>query len=106
MPIDVLRLFGEVSNNLDCMKRFIGQYYVLVASDIARDGLGVELWDNEHNLVAEVFRCDANNTALLNTFNNDVPLNVLQSLIQFARERLEPFEDGSPLPKAEPMQSQ
>lgn len=68
MRTDVLRLFGEVSNNLDCMKRFIGQYYVLVVSDIARDGLGVELWDNEHNLVAEVFRCDANNTVLLNTF--------------------------------------
>jgi hypothetical protein len=83
------------------MERVMGQYSVLVASDIVRDGLGVELWDNEHNLVVEVFRCDANNTVLLNTFNNDVPLNVLQSLIQFARERLEPFEDGSPLPEAD-----
>lgn len=71
-----------------------------------RDGLGVELWDNENNLVVEVFRCDASNTILLNTFNNDVPLNVLQSLIQFARERLEPFEDSSPLPEAESMQIQ
>jgi hypothetical protein len=54
-------------------------------------------------LKAQLKLCDANNTVLLNTFNNDVPLNVLESLIQFARERLEPFEDGSPLPKAEPM---
>jgi hypothetical protein len=71
-----------------------------------RDGLGVELWDNKHNLVAGVFRCDANNTVLLNTFNNNVPLNILQSFLQFAREKLEPFEDGSPLPKPEPIQSQ
>lgn len=85
------------------MKRSVGQYHIKIASDIIRDGLGVELWDSNDNVIAEIFRCDANYTVLVNTFNNDIPLSVLESLINFARERLEPFEDGSPLPKTEPV---
>lgn len=83
------------------MQRSVGSYYIKVASDIVRDGLGVELWDSNDNMVAEVFRCDTNYTILVNTFNNDIPMSVLESLINFARERLEPFEDGSPLPETD-----
>lgn len=96
----------RVGNNLDNMKRFVGQYHTKVASDIIRDGLGVELWDSNDNVVAEVFRYDANLTILVNTFNNNIPLSILESLINFARERLEPFEDGSSLPKTEPVEIQ
>ncbi|MBD2022332.1 hypothetical protein H6F43_19305 [Leptolyngbya sp. FACHB-36] len=85
------------------MKRSVGQYHIQIASDIIRNGLSVELCDSNDNIVAEVFRCDANHTISVSTFNNDVPMNVLESLINFARERLEPFEDGSPLPKTEPV---
>lgn len=88
------------------MKRFLGQYHIKVASDIIRDGLGVELWDSNDNVVAEVFRCDPNLTILVNTFNNHIPLSILESLISFARERLEAFEDGSCLPKTEPVEIQ
>ncbi len=81
------------------MKRAIGKYHVKVASDIVRDGLGVELWDNCGNhVVAEIFRCDADKTVVLRTFDHDVPLHVIETFIQFSRERLEPFEDGSKLP--------
>ena len=80
------------------MKRVVGAYHIKVASDIVQDGLGVELWDNCDYGVAEVFRCDANKTISLRTFDHDVPLCIIETLIKFSRERLEPFEDGSSLP--------
>ena len=80
------------------MKRVVGAYHMKVASDIVQDGLGVELWDNCDYVVAEVFRCDADKTISLRTFNHDVPLCAIETLIKFSRERLEPFEDGSSLP--------
>jgi len=38
------------------------EYRFQVASDIVRDGLGVELTDSRGNVLAEVFRCDADNS--------------------------------------------
>jgi len=68
-----------------------------VASEVIRDGLGVELLaDGE--VVAEVFRCDANHSLVLNTFGNDIPLVEIERLISRARNRLDAFEDGTPLP--------
>ena len=81
------------------MKRVVGAYHMKVASDIVRDGLGVELWDNCDHVVAEVFRCDADKTTSLRTFDHDVPLCAIETPIKFSRERLEPFEDGSSLPR-------
>ncbi len=75
-------------------------YKTQVASDIIRDGLGVELLDEAGTVVAEVFRCDRDRTIMVNTFANDVPLQAMQQLISRARERLEPFEDGALLNEA------
>lgn len=82
------------------MKRKIisGPFSMQAASDVIRDGLGVELIVGRGDPVAEVFRCDADHSLSLNTFGNDVPLVELEKLIAWARERLEPFEDGRPLP--------
>jgi hypothetical protein len=68
------------------------------ASDIQRDGLGVELLAGEE-VVAEVFRSDADHTLILTTFGHDLPLTAVEELISFARARLSAFEDGTPLPK-------
>jgi hypothetical protein len=77
------------------------QYNAKVFSDLERDGLGIELWDDQsNNVVAEVFRFDKNYTVVLNTFNNDLPLDVVEALIEFAKMHLEQFEDGTPLLKA------
>ena len=70
-----------------------------VASDVVRDGLGVELLAGDSEVVAEVFRCDADHSLILATFRGDVPLSALEDLIAYAREKLEPFEDGTPLPR-------
>ena len=71
-----------------------------VASDVQRDGLGVELLDSRGNVVAEVFRCDANNSVFVNSFDNAIPLTVFEWLLQYARAQLGTFEDGTPLPLA------
>src|SRR4051794_1065006 len=43
-------------------------FRIQLASDIVRDGLGVELLDSDDRVVAEVFRCDADNTVIVRTF--------------------------------------
>ena len=75
-------------------------YKTQVASDIIRDGLGVELLDEGGNVVAEVFRCDRDHTINVTTFTNDIPFQAMEQLLLRARERLDPFEDGASLEDA------
>lgn len=67
------------------------------ASDIVRDGLGVELLGPDDRIVAEVFRCDADHTLTVRTFEG-VPIQIIEELLAFSRAELERFEDGTPLP--------
>lgn len=73
------------------------------ASDVDRDGLGLELLDGAGNVVAEVFRCDADHTLSVNTFAHDVSVGDLEELLARARAGLGPFEDGTPLAQARSM---
>ena len=63
------------------MTRFTTQ----IASDLIRDGLGVEPLDPASEVIAEIFRSDANHTVTLNIFANDVPLYAIEQLIERAR---------------------
>ena len=76
------------------------RYTTQTASDVNRDGLGVELLSETGDSVAEVFRSDREHTLILNTFSHDVPIEAVELLIARAKERLEPFEDGSSLKTA------
>lgn len=76
------------------------QYSTQVASDVDRDGLGVELLDQNRHVVAEIFRSDRDQTILINTFSYDIPLAAIEHLIARAKERLDPFEDGTSLSQA------
>src|SRR5688500_19917174 len=67
------------------------------ASDVIRDGLGLELLDDSGVVVAEVFRCDADHTVTTRVFAN-VRAEVIEELVEHARSGLGPFEDGTPLP--------
>ena len=71
-----------------------------LASDVERDGLGLELLGPGGDVVAEVFRSDRSRTVVVTTFRNDVPLDAVQHLIGRALQRLDPFEDGTPLAEA------
>ena len=69
-----------------------------LASDVIRDGLGLELLVEPNRIAAEVFRCDAEHTVTIRLFEDGIPPDVLGELVLHARERLDPFEDGTPLP--------
>ena len=69
-------------------------------SDVSRDGLSCELVTDSHDVIAEVFRCDADLSVVVTTFADNVPLDAMERLIAFARNRLEPFESGEPLDAA------
>jgi len=71
------------------------QYQIL--SDVIRDGIGVELISGDQ-VVAEVFRCDADHSLIITTFGNDLPLIAIEQLIAVARQNLQAFEDGTSLP--------
>lgn len=79
------------------MKRMLR---IQVASDVVRDGLGLELIDEQGSCVAEVFRCDADNSLSVWTCANGVPADALKELMEKAWRRLAEFEDGSPLDAA------
>jgi len=75
------------------------EYRFQVASDVHRDGLGVELTDAVGNVLAEVFRCDADNSLTVSLFSEELPFAQIEALVLMAREELVAFEDGTPLPE-------
>lgn len=76
---------------------FLTNFRTQVASDVVRDGLGVELLSEAGTVLAEVFRCDAKHTVTFTAFAEDLPLAGIRMLIDRALDRLDPFEDGTPL---------
>jgi hypothetical protein len=72
-----------------------------VASDVIRDGLGVELLDARRMIRAEVFRCDADHTVTVTHYEGGEPASpeILDWYYAEAARRLDVFEDGSPLPE-------
>ena len=74
-------------------------YRFQIASDVVRGGLGVELLDDAGDVVAEVFRCDANNSLTISLFAEELPFVQVEKLVQMARNELGQFEDGTPLPR-------
>jgi len=79
------------------MTQSVKRWRTQVVSDIVRDGLGVELLDGADQIVAEVFRCDADHTVFFAQFVETAPLHAVETLIARAKDCLDPFEDGTPL---------
>jgi hypothetical protein len=61
---------------------------VQLASDIHRDGMGLELLDSGV-VVAEIFRCDRSKTIIVTTFKNDIPLEIFERYYRTAWARLD-----------------
>lgn len=68
------------------------------AADIVRDGMSLELTDERWNVLAKVFRCDADHTLTVFVFAEGLPFTEIERLVLRARKELGPFEDGTPLP--------
>ena len=73
--------------------------YLQIASDVVRDGLGLELVGEDSKVLAEVFRHDASYRLTVTCFQPDIALTDLELLISRARVELAAFEDGTPLPQ-------
>jgi len=71
-----------------------------LASNVIEDGLGLELIDAFGEVVADVFRSDRNRSVELKVWSTSVPDEEVVALAQAALERLDPFEDGTPLTQA------
>ncbi|AQL35516.1 MULTISPECIES: hypothetical protein [Pseudomonas syringae group] len=80
-------------------------YRFQIASDVTRDGLGLELIDASGKLNAEVFRCDATHSLTVSLFVENLPFVQIEKLLLTARKELAPYEDGTPLPAATDLQS-
>jgi len=59
-----------------------------LVSDIIRDGQGVELVARNDEVVAEVFRCDANHTVSVSIFVEALPLLAMEILLAQAKSDL------------------
>ncbi len=69
------------------------RYTTLKASDVQRDGIALELHltvQGQDSVVAEVFYSDADGTWTINTFDCDVPLELIEEFIAEAKQRLTP----------------
>lgn len=96
-----LRKILGMTRSVPLIREIDGPFGMVVASDVIRDGLGVELTCRGET-VAEVFRCDANKNVVLNTFCNGLPIVTVEELIARAREKLGTFEDGTPFQREFP----
>ena len=73
-------------------------WWTQVASDVERDGLGLELYDDADRIRAEVFRSDSDHTVVVTIFGGVLAAPTHEWLLQRAVQELNPFEDGTALP--------
>jgi hypothetical protein len=67
------------------------RYTTVVASDLVRDGVGLELhwhFDRQDVVVAEIFASDKDGSWTLSTFGCDIPLEVVEEFVTEAKARL------------------
>ena len=61
------------------------QWQFQIASDIIRDGLGLELLDKNESVVAEVFRCDKDRSITMRIYQSSIPEDVINKLVEKAK---------------------
>ena len=67
------------------------RYEVVIASDVVRDGMAMELWDvPTGELLIEVFYSDEKGTMTAKQFRNIVPAEVSEWLLEEAQRQLPP----------------
>ena len=75
-----------------------GRYETILGSDVARDGMFLELWDRPSNeLALWAFFSDADGSFEVTRYRADVPLEVEAWFQAAARRRLPPVASGYPL---------
>jgi hypothetical protein len=73
---------------------FRGHYYsTVLASDLQRDGMGLEL-SRDTRLIAEVFFSDKTGELIISLFEEGIPLTVIEQFIAEARTGLVPIRQS------------
>lgn len=68
------------------------EYTIVRGSDVDRDGMYLELSEKESkNIIAEVFYSDRTHDFSLSCFRPDIPLALIESLINDAKQLLPPI---------------
>jgi hypothetical protein len=78
-------------------------YELIRASDVGRDGLGLELWNvtgGARDQVFEAFYFDADRSTTFTAYREDLPLDLVEWFAGKARELLPPIEEGRRGPKS------
>ena len=58
-------------------------YELILASDVIRDGLGLELWNkNENKLLIEIFRNDSKKKIEFYSEKSDLPFEIIEKLLE------------------------
>ena len=64
-------------------------FHQIVASDIDRHTLSLELWDGDDQ-IAEIAYSDTTHEMTVSLWRQDVPLKVIEEMIEYAKRRLPP----------------
>ena len=62
----------------------------IVASDLNRDSLCLELWDGNEQ-IAEIAYSDTTHVMTMSMWRQDLPLSMVEELIEYAKRRLAPI---------------
>jgi hypothetical protein len=76
------------------MSELLPGFRTVRASDVNRDGMYLELIEHRTgDAVAEVFYSDSSNLMTISLFKPNLPLNVVESLINKAKQDLPPASE-------------
>lgn len=64
-------------------------YNVIIASDVIRDGIGIEIWDAETDkLIIEIFRADSDQRIDFYTEKMNVPIELIEKALEIFNQRI------------------
>ena len=60
---------------------------VIIASDVKRDGIGIEVYRNDE-LIVEIFRSDSVKTRTITVFKEDISLDLMEECIEIFKKEI------------------
>jgi hypothetical protein len=67
------------------------EYYFQIASDVVRDGIGIELWEVSNNddiYLAEIFRNDEKKRIEFTAEVKDLPIRLIEKLMELFKSEI------------------
>jgi hypothetical protein len=65
------------------------EYELIIASDVIRDGIGLEIWEKSSNsMIVEIFRNDSKRQIEFFSEKADVPLDLIEKSIEIFNQKI------------------